>query len=252
MKQLKRAVIGFLLGAMLFGGIGAYAASESKMIEVFYIVKDIKINNVSQMPEQAPFVYEGTTYVPLRYISEKLGEQVKWDGSTGTIYIGDTGEENAVYLEDGIKNMRFSATDDDSRLGSSNGNKIKDNINNEYDQYVTLYIDAVNFYGFPYETSTATVEYPLNGQFKTFKATAGLTENYKDTISKVELTIKGDDEIIYEGVIEAGEMPLEIDLDVSGVVKLSISAKNINGQKSHIGARNGNVQIGLFNAKVIK
>lgn len=35
-----------------------------------------------------PFIYNGTTYLPVRAISESLGKQVGWDQDTKTIYIG--------------------------------------------------------------------------------------------------------------------------------------------------------------------
>ncbi|GMK42032.1 hypothetical protein PCCS19_50910 [Paenibacillus sp. CCS19] len=38
---------------------------------------------------QAPFMQKGTTMVPLRFVSEALGADVKWDSKTGNIYITD-------------------------------------------------------------------------------------------------------------------------------------------------------------------
>lgn len=35
------------------------------------------------------FLYNGTTYVPIRAMSELFGKGVTWDGTTGTVYIGD-------------------------------------------------------------------------------------------------------------------------------------------------------------------
>lgn len=34
------------------------------------------------------FVYEGTTYVPLRFMAESLGKEVAWDGKTSSIFVG--------------------------------------------------------------------------------------------------------------------------------------------------------------------
>lgn len=82
-----RFTLGFVAGALVFGSVGVAAASSPKTIEVLFGVKDVKINNVSKMPEQAPFLYEGTTYVPLRYIAENLGSEVQWDEANQTVII---------------------------------------------------------------------------------------------------------------------------------------------------------------------
>lgn len=88
----KRNGIFYFMSGVLAGGVmltatTAYAVGGS-MIEVFYNVKGIYINNVLKSPDKRPFIYEGTTYVPLRYVSESLGHNVDWDGATNTIYIG--------------------------------------------------------------------------------------------------------------------------------------------------------------------
>ena len=36
-----------------------------------------------------PFIYNGTTYLPVRAVGEALGKQVGWDGKTKTVYIGE-------------------------------------------------------------------------------------------------------------------------------------------------------------------
>ncbi|WP_426454286.1 stalk domain-containing protein [Paenibacillus sp. S-38] len=57
------------------------------MIEVFYNVKAIVIDGESKpLDEQAkPFLNNGTTYVPLRFIAEALGKDVSRDGATGRL-----------------------------------------------------------------------------------------------------------------------------------------------------------------------
>lgn len=36
-----------------------------------------------------PFTVNGTTYLPVRAIGEALGKDVKWDGETKTVYVGE-------------------------------------------------------------------------------------------------------------------------------------------------------------------
>ncbi|MDD4767624.1 MAG: copper amine oxidase N-terminal domain-containing protein [Desulfotomaculaceae bacterium] len=69
------------------------AAGLMETISVnYHTVKRIIIDGVDKTPlDERPFVYNDRTYVPLRYITEAIGKPVKWDASTGTIYIGSGG-----------------------------------------------------------------------------------------------------------------------------------------------------------------
>lgn len=77
-------------------GLGTVGAAASKIVNIkvlqggitIYvdekIVKPTDVNgNVVE-----PFVYNGTTYLPVRAISNALGKEVTWDGGTSSIYVG--------------------------------------------------------------------------------------------------------------------------------------------------------------------
>ncbi|MDQ0285159.1 hypothetical protein J2Z49_000249 [Desulfofundulus luciae] len=90
---------GVFLGGIAIGSAGNVLQS---IAVDFYAVKKIIIDGADKTPpaDKRPFVYNGTTYVPLRYVAEALGKQVKWDGATGTIYIGkspDLIEQKVIY-----------------------------------------------------------------------------------------------------------------------------------------------------------
>lgn len=36
-----------------------------------------------------PFIYQGTTYLPVRAVGEAIGKKVTWDGETKTVYLGE-------------------------------------------------------------------------------------------------------------------------------------------------------------------
>ncbi len=106
----------FVVGVAVAGVIMISATAETvfKSIEVSYgTVKKIVINNkdMTQGIDKQPFVYNDTTYVPLRYISESLYKKVEWDGNTGTITIGGfivpDNDANDIYkaIEENVKHM---------------------------------------------------------------------------------------------------------------------------------------------------
>lgn len=98
-KSVKLLLV--LLISVIFVTTIANAETFKKQIKVANgVVKKIIIDGVDKTPkDNLPFIYEGTTYVPLRYISEELGKKVTWDGKTGTIFIGEEQDENKFFYK---------------------------------------------------------------------------------------------------------------------------------------------------------
>lgn len=53
--------------------------------------------------DQKPVIMDGRTLVPVRYVVEKLGYNVEWDGETQTVYIKNDDMENRYFVGDEIK-----------------------------------------------------------------------------------------------------------------------------------------------------
>ena len=96
-KQFQGFIAGVLATIILFSG-ALYAKSRVERIEVSYNNIQVYKDNVLQSLKDAqgnsiePFVYQGTTYVPLRAAAELAGMQVRWDGASKSIYL--TGGQN--------------------------------------------------------------------------------------------------------------------------------------------------------------
>ena len=108
MKNNRSRLLAFALVAALFvaAAIPAYAAMASKNIDVFTGVSifvdgrelhpsDVKGNEVEA------FIYEGTTYVPLRAVGEALGAEVSWNKDTKTVYLNS--EKTGAEPEDRVE-----------------------------------------------------------------------------------------------------------------------------------------------------
>ena len=108
MKTKLKICAAALLASVAIGAT-VYAANLTKKIDVLY--DDIKIlsNNIEFMPvdEQGsqvePFIYEGTTYLPVRAVSEALGKNVSWDSETKTVMVTDN--EDIEYSKIAIRNF---------------------------------------------------------------------------------------------------------------------------------------------------
>lgn len=108
MKTKLKICAAALLASVAIGAT-VYAANLTKKIDVLY--DDIKIlsNNIEFMPvdEQGsqvePFIYEGTTYLSVRAVSEALGKNVSWDSETKTVMVTDN--EDIEYSKIAIRNF---------------------------------------------------------------------------------------------------------------------------------------------------
>ena len=106
LNKIKYTTLGFILGAILFMGLGfIYANSNAE--EILAHFNNIKIIVNGQQVEMddddvEPFIYEGRTMVPVRFVSEALGADVDWDGNTNTVIINS---KNNIKLE---KNENFT------------------------------------------------------------------------------------------------------------------------------------------------
>ena len=109
----KSFLMGLLIGALVCSSIAvAFAATYTKNLEAYY--RDIQVYlddkpmgyTASNGAYAEPFIVDGTTYIPLRLFSEKLGQQVLWEESTNSIYIGKHGASGETIAD--IKNKVFN------------------------------------------------------------------------------------------------------------------------------------------------
>lgn len=88
--DIKTLIAGSIIGGLLTTGVG-YAASHLVTIEVsMNPVQFVYNGEPLELEEDKPsFIYDGSTYVPLRWLSESLGKTVEWDEEKRIIYITD-------------------------------------------------------------------------------------------------------------------------------------------------------------------
>lgn len=84
---MKKFVMGFIVGALIFIPISIFATSNIEKIEA-YINNDVKIKIDGEpfVSEYPVLIYKGRTYLPLRPVGEDLmGKKVDWDNETQTV-----------------------------------------------------------------------------------------------------------------------------------------------------------------------
>ncbi len=215
-KKVLYLVIVFLIGAITLGGF-SFAGDYWEKIEISTRPLNYYINNVERTPPegQSGFIYKGTTYVPLRFIAESLGEEVYWDGSTYSIYIGDKPEGTRVRMED----MDIHTTEYESFRKSFS--KFTSNTGETFTRGYLLGEGTTGWW-----QGQITRDYILDGKYNSFSTMLvpnkyWTTQGAQDSIGGI--AIYGDGEEILRKTIPSDLIePVLVEVDLSGVLRVRI------------------------------
>lgn len=102
-ERLQGLTAGVLIGTLLTGG-AVFAKTAMKNIEVMYDnIKVYKDNVLCELKDAngsviEPFIYNGTTYMPVRGTANLADMEVTWDGNTKSVYLWDNMVPEGTYL----------------------------------------------------------------------------------------------------------------------------------------------------------
>lgn len=212
--QWKSFTLGIVFTLLLTVGFGTALAAGpiNKTIKVLY--NDIKIaidgkqavlGKDSAGNEIEPFIYNGTTYLPVRGVSEALGERVHWDGKTQTVYIGERPGE-VKYLTE--INPPYAWSEKVYYL--NNPEKIKMG-GKSYNTAIT----------FDY-SSHALIN--LNSQYNELSFNLGTTKYRYLTTSKLNVYLDGEFYKTFEISVE--NLPEKVVIPVKGVNQIKFLSEN--------------------------
>lgn len=163
------------------------------------------------------FLYNGTTYLPVRAISEALDVPVQWDGSTQSVYLGKhTGDKPAVWVSD----LDYFTKDGNWYFGGT----TKDNLGVEHAHSMkrgTLYFSN-------------SITYKLNGKYSYLTGLFYQQYNYRSS-SGGTLTIYADGEAVWKASVSGGNDPVEINVNMQGVKELEIELSGSYSEYTAIG-----------------
>ena len=98
-KRLIAVTAMVIAGVMIFSSAALGAASVAKNIKAYFSGIKIIVNGVQQASSPEPFIYNDTTYVPIRLISTALGKNVAWDQQQNAVIITDGAAEKQASQE---------------------------------------------------------------------------------------------------------------------------------------------------------
>ena len=228
-KKVYVQLLGATVLALILGCTSVMAKQSTENIQVSYSNIKMVVNGVPVEPKDAngskiePFIYNGTTYLPVRAVGDAFGQQVTWDGNTKTVYIGDAPNSN-MYLTDVCP--PYESSDECTTYLSSNGDSFKMS-GESYSNGFTFYAD------------NATAYFNLNGKYKTLSFYLGKedTTGYSyDSNGKITFIVDG--KTIGEFDVNAHEIPKKISIPLNNGLQLKIVATSEDFWEPTIGMGN--------------
>lgn len=252
MKNFFKCTAGLLAVAALTSGV-VFAKQASETINVIYDNIKIMIDGKEYLPTDAngksvePFIYNGTTYLPVRAIANAFDKDVDWEAQTSTVTLGS---KNYDWLDQmGYVDYETSSVQSTMKAIPSG---TKDNDGIKYDrglkfQLSTRYYEEDNKGDI---RSYQTIEYLLNKNYKTFTGNFISLNEYSGDQSVI-VKIYGDGKLIYTSpVISYGSKstPFEIDVANYKILKLHLEIPNLY----YSSANNDASDIGIADARLAK
>jgi len=213
LQKLRYYLAGMLTLAMVLAvALPVGAALVSKKIDVATGVT-LYVDDVRLDPKDAngnpveTFVYNGTTYLPVRAIGQAFGQTVEWDAATQSVYLGKRAARTTpdVWLKDMdyFDQQAFAGVNTDFRSAESG----KDNLGEIHESPV-------------YGDFSRT--YKLNGQYTSLIGVFYQQYEERAYIHNSVFKVYADGQLIYENTMAAGKEPIDFNVSLAGALNLEI------------------------------
>jgi hypothetical protein len=127
--NLKSLIIGGIIGASIMTASGAFAAVGDK-VEAIFAEFNIVLNGNSVVLDETPLVYNGTSYLPVRSLSNALGLDVTYKADSRTIELSSSGTldgENTNVDKNNLPTPTDNSIDSSNiRLSNNHDTIVKD------------------------------------------------------------------------------------------------------------------------------
>jgi hypothetical protein len=214
-KTTSSFLAGLIIGTFVFGSSIAYAWTGS--ISVDFLPLNYFFNGAQKYPasDQQGFIYNGKTYVPLRFMAEASGLSVDWDGNTNSIYVGSKPQTNQ-YMSDILQPYFNTANKFEANLATQmSGHKY----------YKGYFID-------PDDVDDSNVSFNINKNYSEINGLIGLSDMANKGSRVVE--IYGDGNLLTRYELSPGSLPQNLYLSVNGVTQLNFKFIKPSNYKDYV------------------
>lgn len=227
MKQKSQGLIaGVLIGATLTSGV-VFATKGTKTIDVLYNnIKVYKDNVLCELKDAngtviEPFIYNGTTYMPVRGTASLADMEVTWDGATQSVYLWDEIPAGETIL------MDVCPPYDGVGMQVGDFEMAGENYNGFYIGYISSNCNAL---------------INLNGKYSSIKMTVGPVDGNVVCRYPAMLNFYLDSKKVKTIEIKEDEYPTEIYIPLNGALQLKIENELKNHAPAPIGFGNITLQ----------
>lgn len=119
MQRVKDLATGAIISALVVGITPvALAKTGTANIPVQYSNIKVVVDGKDLSTSKEPFIYDGTTYLPLRAVAEAVGKEVSWDNTAKVAYLGKAPEKVKQEKNSGKnEDIKFTGADLDYEIG---------------------------------------------------------------------------------------------------------------------------------------
>lgn len=225
MKKWAKVFGGALVGLVVVavGSVGVMAASGMVSIKVDEQPVNFYFNQQNVTPkdgifdnggEKVPdtFIYEGTTYVPIRLVSNILNEPVSWDGAKHAVLIGQGSASVSLGAPYNL-NTTLGGACAYPATGTMGGKQYTDSLVCE-----GLEVDDLQ------------ANYNLNGEYSQLTFTVGLDDENLNSwaIDPTVVSVVGDGKQLWSHSFSGSGSPITAQVLVPGVKSLVIEISSAN------------------------
>ena len=215
---------------------------------VEYTAKDVNGNVIE------PFIYNGTTYLPVRGIANAFDKDVDWEPQTSTVILGSKNydwldaigyADYEVSMPENVMNAISSGTEATDGMLYDRGLDFQLNYGS-YDDGIKKLNDGTML-------CYQTVSYLLNNNYKTFNGVLCTLEADLPTDGREQHIIMkfyGDGNLIYTSpVLSSGSKSTPFNVDVSNykLLKIHVEIPNV-----YVGMQFAHTNVGIADARLEK
>ncbi|MBE6572709.1 MAG: hypothetical protein E7656_10715 [Ruminococcaceae bacterium] len=232
-KHITAAIAFILVGITLVCGTAiATSARRTETIDVTYDNIQIVLDGKTIDPKDAlgnkvePFIYNGTTYLPVRAVGEAFGKEVSWDGATKTVYIGAKPGEHESWL---VQCPPYS---------SENMYMYPYNGIDSFKMSGKEYTNAFTMRGWGAESGgSGFCIFNLDGKYNSVTFTAGHVDDTRN--ENTVLTVYVDDAVAYKEEVKWDEPAKKITIPLNGALRMKMVITKESGWESYCGFADG-------------